>query len=431
MAMLRFGNFRFAYKKLAKGADSELRRELGDWLRRPGERREFFSKLGTASIPVQQIDESKRWYLGYISGGYAKQDAITADALLCKLGRRKQKDIERGRSPDQIKRFRKRIIEVGDPSRFEASIDLLNEQVKKIDADIEKVQRRGLRNTSAYLSSDRLDVYVATSMREAWEYESASRFVRAVFSDPAIRGLRLVHFDPTLSYSRDRLDKGLIEGLMLNRARCTLYMVQETDTLGKDSELASTLAQGKPVIAFVPREEPEIIRARLRTAQLRFVRKRLMLLMAEGALDSNPAELGEAADFISLAATWRPLFGLVGEEEKEFLRSHSQEWRRARDIFARAESAYFDKRARTLTRDHPLAMQVHLESGVANGVLVARSARDCARLLVGLLTNVCDFSIEHEAGAHVLREKISQCPFRVVTDDPMLTNSFWDLYGNA
>ena len=32
----------------------------------------------------------------------------------------------------------------------------------------------------------------------------------------------------------------------------TIYLVGESDTLGKDSELASTLAQGKPVIAFVP-----------------------------------------------------------------------------------------------------------------------------------------------------------------------------------
>ena len=39
---------------------------------------------------------------------------------------------------------------------------------------------------------------------------------------------------------------------MLKRARCTLYLAQESDTLGEDSELASTLAQGKPVIAFVP-----------------------------------------------------------------------------------------------------------------------------------------------------------------------------------
>ncbi|MCI0457910.1 MAG: hypothetical protein L0Z62_13165 [Gemmataceae bacterium] len=31
-----------------------------------------------------------------------------------------------------------------------------------------------------------------------------------------------------------------------------MYSVQDTDMLGKHSELAATLAQGKPVIAYVP-----------------------------------------------------------------------------------------------------------------------------------------------------------------------------------
>jgi hypothetical protein len=52
--------------------------------------------------------------------------------------------------------------------------------------------------------------------------------------------------------------------------------MQDTDTLGRDSELAATLAQGKPVIAYVPRitvadrvgellaEDPVTIQERLR-----------------------------------------------------------------------------------------------------------------------------------------------------------------------
>ena len=39
---------------------------------------------------------------------------------------------------------------------------------------------------------------------------------------------------------------------MLKRAKCTIYLAGETETLGKDSELAATLAQGKTVIAYVP-----------------------------------------------------------------------------------------------------------------------------------------------------------------------------------
>ena len=50
---------------------------------------------------------------------------------------------------------------------------------------------------------------------------------------------------------------------MLRRATCTIYLAQENDTLGKDSELASTLAQGKPVIAFIPEATTEYIKQHL------------------------------------------------------------------------------------------------------------------------------------------------------------------------
>jgi hypothetical protein len=35
-------------------------------------------------------------------------------------------------------------------------------------------------------------------------------------------------------------------------AKVTIYCAQEGDTFGKDSELAATLCQGKPVIVYVP-----------------------------------------------------------------------------------------------------------------------------------------------------------------------------------
>jgi hypothetical protein len=69
---------------------------------------------------------------------------------------------------------------------------------------------------------------------------------------PALAGLNLRHIDPTQAFTKDRVDKGLVESLMLKRAKCMVYSVQDTDTLGKGSELAATLAQGKPVIAYVP-----------------------------------------------------------------------------------------------------------------------------------------------------------------------------------
>jgi hypothetical protein len=71
--------------------------------------------------------------------------------------------------------------------------------------------------------------------------------------------LKLRYFDPTLSYVDDRISKGLVEMLMLRRASVTIYNASAEDTLGKDSELAATLAQGKAVIVYVP-SDPEIAR---------------------------------------------------------------------------------------------------------------------------------------------------------------------------
>ena len=75
---------------------------------------------------------------------------------------------------------------------------------------------------------------------------------------------------------------------LLRRAQCTIYMVQEGDTLGKDSELAATLAQGKPVIAYIPRYKSEDLRTFYLTLikrPMRYLRQRLLTLLADGFFD--------------------------------------------------------------------------------------------------------------------------------------------------
>jgi hypothetical protein len=79
-------------------------------------------------------------------------------------------------------------------------------------------------------------------------------------------------------------------------------------------------------------------------------------------------------------------------------------------------------------------MQVDLNSGTANGVLVARSSSQCAKLLYGLMTNQLDFEIIPEpenADFTILREAVSRSPFRVVTHNERLTNSFGICLGSA
>src|SRR5205807_9604853 len=128
-----------------------------------------------------------------------------------------------------------------------------------------------------------------------------SELGRMIFDHPTIRDLKLRWFDPTQAYCVERIDKGLAEALMLKRAKCTVYLVQETDTLGKDSELASTLAQGKPVIAFVPYVEINSRAKKLENFPLDFFKLRFQVLQAEEMFDDErvAADLGkEDEDFV-------------------------------------------------------------------------------------------------------------------------------------
>lgn len=136
-------------------------------------------------------------------------------------------------------------------------------------------------------------------------------------------------------------------------------------------------------------------------------------------------------------------FTLFEEKEEEFKKNYLK-FNKICRILAAAEKYYFNKRAENLKEVHPLAIQVNLKTGVANGVLVVRRYKDCAELLYRVLTNSMEFTIKRkkidtELGkyidtledvfdATVLEENISHCPYRVVTRDEKLTNSFWNYY---
>ena len=93
---------------------------------------------------------------------------------------------------------------------------------------------------------------------------------------------------------------------------------------------------------------------------------------------------------------------------------------------------HYNQRAETLKETHPLGIQVHLATGVANGVLVVRNLDDCVTLIRRILTQSMEFDIDIEqrlTGEYiVLREQISRCVFRVTTGDRILANSFWNFY---
>ena len=202
LALLLFGNVKYGFKALSRDPETlrlfikEVSSERSD--------RDFRSRHSPL-VPLNKINGKDAHLLGYVSAQEINR-MLEADPSNPELLERKS--------------YRDEIVALGQW------------------------------NHNVYLTFDHLDVYVATSMREKHEYIFVSEFMTKIEQDPHINDLKLRLFDPTCAYCPDRLDKGLAEALMLKRAACTIYLAQESDTLGKDSELASTLAQGKPVIAF-------------------------------------------------------------------------------------------------------------------------------------------------------------------------------------
>jgi hypothetical protein len=253
---------------------------------------------------------------------------------------------------------------------------------------------------------------------------------------PELSDLKLRHFDPTQAYTENRVNKGLVESLMLKRAKCTVYSVQDTDTLGKDSELAATLAQGKPVIAYIPtinveartnslvEEDPATVQERLR----------FVLYADEQFAQSTSAEdLAFLRNFVALERFERErILRAIPNHDAvtQFREAHGAALGRVCQMIAASEQRIYDKRSRTLRESHPLAIQVHLESGVANGLLVVRTVPDCAKLLRSVLIHSMEFELDENSKDRMwyLREKISGCVHRVVSKDRRLTNCFWNFY---
>lgn len=483
-AMLSFGNFRFAYKKLITMQYNEIIKELKPYcIEHAGRKREFTSR-SDKRLDINNIGENETVYTGELTCAVIKEEAKLSAKLKADAG-----------------------------DNVDDSIYQVQELIVNMDTIAREIQEKALNNTDIYLTWDYMDVYIATSMRNSWEFKETYKFIGDVFADKNLSKLKLRFFNPTQSKCMNARDKGIVEGLMLKRVLCTLYMVQESDTMGKDSELAATLAQRRPVIAYVPRHDPSDYAGQIYNYPLEYFKKRLLILRAEGLfekrevannlknIDSSFSETTE--NFLTEFNKYRSTvnqFTLWVDRDNEF-KKECKYFNTICQILAKAECMNFDKRAEVLKVHHPLAMQVDLKTGVANGVFVVRDAKQCATLLYQTITNSVQFTIKHpklfnvskrefdhlkklqpvfetkfeydkpystlnlikgltekevadiekladseefsgdkwidlsikirhirSQGATILEEEISGSTHRVVTDNTKLTNSFWNLW---
>ena len=355
VALLKYGNIKFGFKALCQMTTNELEQELQDL--NPID--ESFFRLRPVPLrSIAPIEPSETYYLGHVTG----------------------EAIEKGR--DEARKSR-----------------------------LKEVRRMGTENLHVYLCSDEMDVYVATSMRDIEDFYFVGTVTKRLFEKPELADLKLRYFDPTQSYCENRIEKGLAESLMLRRAKCTVYCAQTTETLGKDSELAVTLAQGKPVIVYVP--------------QIKDNEKRYRDLCRDIARIHSAIHACSEDDYYRTKLIERHAKSLIGKGED------IKNWNRERleDELVKLDEEQFERKARLLREKHPLAIQVDLNTGVANGVLVVRTLTECAHVMRNILTNSLALKIERDqSGTLRLVEERTDCTYRLMVSDPVLTNSFWNFY---
>ena len=132
--------------------------------------------------------------------------------------------------------------------------DLLH-KIERVHQAFENARAIALKNTETYLSMvGDLDVYVATSMRQRSDFYDMANFCERVFSNASLQAFNLRYFDPTLSAAAHHEDKGLIECLMVRRAKVLVLHAGARDSYGKDAEAAMALSLGKPVIIHADAE---------------------------------------------------------------------------------------------------------------------------------------------------------------------------------
>ena len=172
-----------------------------------------------------------------------------------------------------------------------------------------------------------------------------SRICERIFSAPELAKYHVRYFDPTLSAANYHEDKGMIECLMVKTSKLLLYFAQNKESLGKVSEYAMALSQGKSVIVYCPDNQK-------------------------------------------------------GRELYRFYRE-----------------------------SHPLMRLVDLRTGTTNGAIVTSSTQQVIQLIERILGNQMEYDLDQKDGTTgylLLRERLTGSTVRVLTDDKMLMETYWN-----
>lgn len=354
-AMLFWGNFRQAYRDLRCLSFSDIeenfsrRRFDEDLLRRrgaiqrpkeiPRDHRYLISEIACKTFEAGKgLEEAKHVQMKLQAFRELQRQGVTVTPE-----RLKEKTKQVAEAQHQLSLFELMFEEASDPLPDEASVIALYEGQWKA---FKQAREDALENTRIYLSAcSDLDVYVATSMRSRDDFREMAAMCERIFSAEKLKPYNIRYFDPTLSAAQHHEDKGLIECLMVKTAKMLLYFAQHKESLGKVSEYAMALTQGKPVIVLCPDDQ-------------------------------------------------------------------------------RGHALY------TFYRDaHPLMRLVHFETGVVHGAMITNKVDIAVELIRRVLSGGMEYDLELKPGTtgyYLLKERLTGSTVRIVTDDRLLTETFWN-----
>lgn len=80
---------------------------------------------------------------------------------------------------------------------------------------------------------------------------------------------------------------------------------------------------------------------------------------------------------------------------------------------------------------HPLLRLVEFETGIVNGAIITKRILDVPLLLERIFSNRMEYDLQMKSGTdayYLLKERLTQSTVRVITDDKLLTETFWNNY---
>jgi hypothetical protein len=464
LCMLEYGSFRFGYKQLRRGKliREKWRKHFPDESEVTERARELRSRLepiGLVTIPPSQL-----FSLGYLASEHAPEINGARKQLIAVISRALVDKVNDFRSLQEaaktvgVSGLTNLLAKAGIPGTesviypdmplfggkkpYSEVLLSLQESCVSVDEDaIRKAREDGLQNARTYMAAQKLDVYVATSMREPLHFTTNWAFVQSLFHRGNLAEWNMRYFDPTQAFLEDRIQKGLLECLMIKRSRLTVYNAQEADTFGKDAEAGVTLAQGKPVIVYVARLfdhleslKPlySVIDEAARIDRDAFIQK----AEEKGFLDTSQKSALLAPDKTksdAVAATINyhapPELAKLAPDRilLELIRQGYDPDRIGGDAlkFAVERILNLERRALIFRDVHPLSLQTSPMDGVARGVIVTRTVADTGAVIRGIFLGKMEYQIIDDHDNWLLVDRITGSPVRVVTKDPILTTAFW------